>query len=544
MDSKNSQGAVVRAAAYIRVSSSDQVREGLSLPEQRRRIEAHIAAQGWTLIDAYEDAGLSGRRSDRPELRRLLADLPAIDRVVITRLDRLGRSSVHLHLVYGELERAGTALVSLSENLDSSTATGKLLRTVLAAVAEMESDNISERVRSVTEARARRGRHHGGPDPYGYEHLAGELIVNTIERPVVERIAREFVAGRSQKEICRRLNADGIRTKRGGRWTQPVVARILANPIYAGKIRLNGETYDGAHEPILSEELWGQVQATRDALARTKGGGRRRPSAGSHLFIHGLLKCGRCGASMVPRSIRPRSKTGKFGEWYVCATRIADVTACGQTPIDRRTVDEAAYDYFTKVGLDVAATKAQIVSELDAKVTDTRTQREGAEMQLKLAESRFDRVRRDYQDGHLAADDWHDQRVQLLDEKTAAAAEVERLLQREGEIATDPLIDCDDVLLDHLTEIRAAIVGDVRNAQGLDAARMAILRIFDGFTLTTNTGGEKGSLAVGGYLLRPHVREGALNIKVVGDPGGSVCWPFHRTGLFAGVNKANDAFTT
>src|SRR5687767_11661490 len=85
-----------RAAGYIRVSTERQATEGLSLPEQERRIRAYADAQGWELVEVYTDAGISGKRDERPALRRLLGELDGIDRLIIPKLDRLGRSNRHL----------------------------------------------------------------------------------------------------------------------------------------------------------------------------------------------------------------------------------------------------------------------------------------------------------------------------------------------------------------------------------------------------------------------------------------------------------------
>ena len=154
-----------RAAGYIRVSTERQAKEGLSLPEQEGRIRAYAEAHGWELVEVFADRGVSGRRDDRPALGRLLGELDRIDRLIIPKLDRLGRSNRHLLDVFDRLDAADVELVSVSEAIDTSTPIGKLLRSVLSAMAEFEADNISERVKAVTERRARGGGHHGGPRP-------------------------------------------------------------------------------------------------------------------------------------------------------------------------------------------------------------------------------------------------------------------------------------------------------------------------------------------------------------------------------------------
>src|SRR5438270_3475515 len=146
-------GAVPRYAGDIRVSTTDQAQEGYSLEAQRNRITAH--ADDGELVHIYCDAGISGRRDDRPNRLASLAAAEAgeFDKLVIIKLDRFGRSARQLQENFERLDRAGVELVSLSESIDTSTPTGRLLRNVLAALAEFEGDVIGERVRSVNRER-------------------------------------------------------------------------------------------------------------------------------------------------------------------------------------------------------------------------------------------------------------------------------------------------------------------------------------------------------------------------------------------------------
>jgi site-specific DNA recombinase len=204
-----------QAAGYIRVSTERQATEGLSLGEQERRIRAYADAHGWNLVELYSDAGISGRRDDRPALQRMLGALDRFEVLIIPKLDRLGRSNRHLLGVFDQLQDPGVQLVSLSESIDTSTPMGKLMRSLLSALAEFEADNISERVKAVTEHRAREGGHHGGPRPYGYRFEGGSLVVDDAEAVVVRRIFRDFSCGVSRREIARHLNEDGVPTARG-----------------------------------------------------------------------------------------------------------------------------------------------------------------------------------------------------------------------------------------------------------------------------------------------------------------------------------------
>ena len=186
--------ATTRAAAYVRVSTTQQAKEGLSLEEQRRKVEAYIGSQDdWVLAaPTFVEAGVSGRRDDRPELAKVLelAASGQIDVLVIPKLDRLGRSTLHLLRVCADLKAAGVSLVSLGDSIDTSTAAGQMLLEILAAVAAFESARIGERVASVSAARCAQGKAHGRA-PFGYRAGGKEGLVKVpAEAAVVQRIFR------------------------------------------------------------------------------------------------------------------------------------------------------------------------------------------------------------------------------------------------------------------------------------------------------------------------------------------------------------------
>jgi site-specific DNA recombinase len=230
-----------RAAAYVRVSTGRQADEGLSLDAQVEVCRAYVAAQGWELVDVYVERGVSGRKVERPELDRLLGALDGLDRVVIPRLDRLGRSAADLFAIFGAFEQAGVGLASIADGFDTATPAGRLLRTVLSAVAELESDNISERVKAVSVNRVREGKPHGRP-PLGYEDRDGRRVVVPAEAEVVRRIFAAFDSGTPQLRIAQALDRDAMPTKRGGRWTQSHVQKVLSNPATSPGIASTGRS--------------------------------------------------------------------------------------------------------------------------------------------------------------------------------------------------------------------------------------------------------------------------------------------------------------
>jgi site-specific DNA recombinase len=132
----------VSIAGYVRVSGLQQVKFGISLPEQRKAIETYAKAYGCTLYQIYADEGFSGMVSDRPALTRMREDAQKglFQKVVFTYIDRFGRSAGDTPSDYTYFEELGISLYSIREGLDTSTALGRFFRTILAGAAEMERE--------------------------------------------------------------------------------------------------------------------------------------------------------------------------------------------------------------------------------------------------------------------------------------------------------------------------------------------------------------------------------------------------------------------
>lgn len=512
----------VRAAAYIRVSTLKQARKGFSLAEQRRGVEEYAAARGYEL-EVYVERGVSGRRADdRPELQRLLRELDRFDVLIIPKLDRFGRSLADLSKLYEQLAASGVILVSLHENIDTSTPSGRLMRNILSAFAEFENDSIGERVAEVAEARAASGKAPGSRRPkYGYRRVGkGELVIVPEQAAVVARMYREAAAGASQHGITRLLNAEGIRTQNGKRWTQGTIGRILRDPFYYGATTHKGQVVceQGDHEPIVDRELWDRVQQLFAARDKAPGAGRGRHPVGAHLFGRGLPLVDACGHPFRARTY------GNGREVYECSgRRDMGLDFCDQGPISRRAIDEAVLNHFQRVGLDVEATHEAMRANLDLRLRETEAVSDQAQRQAQAADDRLARVRGDYQDGKLDADDWREFRDELTAERDAARAEAEQhrsrveQLRREAEES-----DVEANVLRQLAELRRVIVGEVRDAGTLDAIRAALTRLFERFELhridsdaVQHPGLHSDLLVPGGYVLVPHVRPQAVEGHVL-----------------------------
>lgn len=271
---------MIDAALYIRVSSREQAEEGYSLAAQEATLRQYCKALGWHVQNVYKDEGISGKSLKRPGLTSLLEDVQNgwVNKIVTLKLDRLSRNSKDLLVLTDDLDKRGVSVCYIKDQIDTSTAAGKMLRTIMAAMAQFESDVAKERTLSVKEELARQGKFVGGNIPYGYDYdrLDREFLINEAEATVVERVFNEYLTGATTYGIAQRLNKEAIPTKRGGKWQAVTVENILANGFYTGQLRWEGIINKGTHQAIISERQYNKVQRR---LHAAPAGGQRASRA-------------------------------------------------------------------------------------------------------------------------------------------------------------------------------------------------------------------------------------------------------------------------
>lgn len=519
------------------MSTQEQADKGWNLGEDKRLIKERCQREGWDLIEVYDDGGRQGDDPDRPGLIALVNRLPEIDVVVMRAQDRISRDLGIWVAVSTALRAAGVRLETFTGPIELESASGEFMADVMASVGKFEKRRTGERVKQAAEARARAGRHHGRA-PYGYRSEDGKLVI-VPAAAVVRRIFRECAAeGLSQRETSRRLNRDGIRGQRGD-WTQGTVSKLLRSPVYAGKLTFHGEVLDGIHEPIIDLDLWTKAEQLREANTRTRKG--RTPTA-NHLLAGGTLRCGRCGAAMYATT-RPQRGKGVAWEAYTCSTRQRQgLDACDQPPVKRQPIDEAIWRFVTETVLDLDATRATILEQINAKLAEITALTDQAHSDAAKAQERLLRIRRDYADGKLDSADWLSFRDEYTTEHEAACAAAKRLDDQHLALTVDcEQIDTESVVLAELTAIRAEILGQAREGEhaGVQAFRTALRRLFVCFELVPvgsfgvdrETDGvmwpqdEDLSLRVPGYQLWSYVLPEGLNW----DPGSP--WAIRRVPL-------------
>ena len=251
----------VRVAIYTRVSTEDQAKEGFSLEAQRERLEAYCLARDWSVAARYTDEGHSGRNIRRPAYQKMMAERDTWDALLVIKMDRIHRNSRNFMEMMENLQRWGKDFVSASESLDTSTAMGRFVMDIIQRIAQLESEQIGERVKMGMTQKARVGPGIlGFHPPLGYDIAEGRLVPIATEAEVVREMFDLCLEGRTLEETAADLNANGRRTKRDTAWTPIKVYRILHNPVYAGFLRWDGIVRRGDHDPVVPIETFNEAQ--------------------------------------------------------------------------------------------------------------------------------------------------------------------------------------------------------------------------------------------------------------------------------------------
>ena len=252
---------IVRAAIYSRVSTEDQAKEGFSLQAQRERLEAYCKARDWEASASYVDDGYSGRETKRPAYQRMMAERDRWDTVLVVKMDRIHRNAKNFMEMMENLRAWGKDFVSATESLDTSTAMGRFVMDIIQRIAQLESEQIGERVKMGMAQKAKTGPGIlGFQSPLGYRVDGGRLHVEPGEARIVQRMFDLCLRGKTLEEIAAEMERLGARTKRGTSWNPVKVHRILHNPVYAGFLRWDGLMRKGEHESLVAVESFNRVQ--------------------------------------------------------------------------------------------------------------------------------------------------------------------------------------------------------------------------------------------------------------------------------------------
>jgi DNA invertase Pin-like site-specific DNA recombinase len=287
-------------AIYTRKSSEEGLEQAFnSLDAQREACEAFIVSQkgqGWKAIGCYDDGGFSGGNVDRPGLQRLVADiaLKRIKVVVVYKVDRLTRSLADFAKLVELFDAHGVSFVSVTQQFNTTSSMGRLTLNVLLSFAQFEREVTGERIRDKIAASKRKGMWMGGFAPLGYVAHERALKMDEPRAQRLREIYRLYLELGCVRRLKLELDSRGWKTperegKRpgGGRpFTRGHLYRLLANPVYIGRISHKGEVHPGQHQGIVDEAVWHAVQVQLARNAQTYSG---RSDAAEPSLLAGLL---------------------------------------------------------------------------------------------------------------------------------------------------------------------------------------------------------------------------------------------------------------
>ena len=404
---------------YTRVSTQMQV-DGYSLDAQRERLLREAKHREMSVAAEFSDEGKSGKNTTgRPQFTEMMNRIQngnpdGVSYVLVFKLSRFGRNTADVLNNLQLMEDYGVNLLSVDDGIDSAGAAGKLMIAVLAAVAEIERENIKAQTMAGRWQKAREGKWNGGQAPYGYKLENGELLIDESEVELIRVIFDKFAhTNMGYSGVAKWLNANGYtknmrQNNLYGHITESFVKKVLDNPVYIGKIvyglhkseKIEGtrneyhsvkqtdyELFDGKHDAIIPDELWQEVR-----LKRTRTGvktERRHGPKNVHIFS-GLIRCPDCGSPMFGAVLRKpkKNKPGEFYSdmrYYICKnTKVAAGKRCGYTHhvrqdvLDaqvRQVVQEAMHNLYFTEKLTAAVGSPENLDALNAELDTLQSAR-------------------------------------------------------------------------------------------------------------------------------------------------------------------------
>ena len=333
-----------RCYIYTRVSTAIQV-DGYSLDAQRDKLIKYAEYQELDIAHEYSDQGKSGKSVEgRPEFMQMLEDIKSekdqVSYVLVFKLSRFGRNAADVLSSLQLMQDYGVNLVCVEDGIDSSKDAGKLMISVLSAVAEIERENIQIQTMEGRKQKAREGKWNGGLPPYGYKLVNGLLMIEEEEAEIIRIIFDKYLnTSMGSIAITEYLNSHGYKKKLRQNntldyFTENFISKLLDNAVYCGRITYGKRTMEkvigtrneyrqvrkddyidvkGIHEGIITEEEWAQVQIKRKSMAAYQP---KTHSLEHEHILSGLLKCPKCGGPMYGNVNRKKKKDGSSYKDY------------------------------------------------------------------------------------------------------------------------------------------------------------------------------------------------------------------------------------
>jgi len=445
---------MLETGIYVRVSTEEQAQEGFSIRAQEQKLKDYARIKDWSIYDIYIDEGISGKNiTERPAVNRMLDDIERghIKNVLVFKIDRLTRSIVDLIYLVDLFNEHDCVFNSLMECIDTQTASGRMFLKIIGIFAEFERENIIERTRLGLERKAREGYSLCCNSPsYGYDRPKGQKIqtINEEEAKIVRAIFEMYLdQDITLGGIAKRLNIQGIPTKKGSTWKTEKIKNTLTNCNYIGKVRY--ATTDekrhfevkGLHEPIISEELFNEVQSL---IGKTKKVSQTKKPKEEN-YYSGILYCAKCESKLTPQGNYKKVKDGtvSYTGHYRCTEHL--LGTCNASDMSHKKVEQAFLDYINEIEEFEHFDGIHIQNEQDEEKAKQKS--------LELIQSYNERLRQLekkeretmnlYVGDNVSFDDYRKLKSIIDEDKSFVMAELQKL---EAEQEIIPTINDEDVI--------------------------------------------------------------------------------------------------
>lgn len=422
-----------KVALYVRVSTTSQLEEGYSIEEQKAKLESYCDIKDWHVYKVYTDGGFSGSTTERPALEQLIQDAQSklFDTVLVYKLDRLSRSQKDtLYLIEDVFLKNNIEFVSLLENFDTSTPFGRAVIGLLSVFAQLEREQIKERMQLGKLGRAKSGKSMmWSKTSYGYDYdkETGTLTVNEYEALAVKEIYSSYLAGMSITKLRDKINEEYPKKPA---WSYRTIRGILANPVYCGFNQYKGQTFQGTHKAIISLDDFEQTQrelAKRQQTAKELS--NPRPFQAKYM-LSGLAQCGYCHAPLkvILGAVR---KDGSRFKRYECYQRHPRKTKGVTVYNDNKKCDSGYYDmdlleHYVLTRIAQLQNDPDKIKELFSDDTSPAVDKQAIQKQIDSLTLKLSKLNDLYLDDRITLDELRAKSSDFIKQRTALEEETKK----------------------------------------------------------------------------------------------------------------------
>lgn len=422
-----------KVALYVRVSTTSQMEEGYSIEEQKAKLESYCDIKDWHIYKVYTDGGFSGSTTERPALEQLIKDAQSklFDTVLVYKLDRLSRSQKDtLYLIEDIFLKNNIEFVSLLENFDTSTPFGRAVIGLLSVFAQLEREQIKERMQLGKLGRAKAGKSMmWAKTSYGYDYNkeTGSMTINEYEALAVKEIFTSYLAGMSITKLRDKINEEYPKQPA---WSYRTIRGILANPVYCGLNQYKGQTFQGTHKAIISLDDFEQTQrelAKRQQTAKELS--NPRPFQAKYM-LSGLAQCGYCHAPLKV-ILGQKRKDGTRFKRYECYQRHPRKTRGVTVYNDNKKCESGYYDmelleYYVLTRIAQLQNDLEKIQELFSDDTSPAVDRQAIQKQIDSLTLKLSKLNDLYLDDRITLDELRSKSADFIKQRTALEEEIKK----------------------------------------------------------------------------------------------------------------------